>query len=419
MEEDYTRCEVNFLPWQYLDLHGSISSSCTSPTCSVQLLDLVAKGGWGQVYMGQIKSGPDTGDMVAIKVVTSGEALTLSKVDELLHRIFLTEATFLAAVRQHESDEKTFSSIIELIGTGVVDKYGFQRHCLVLEWMPCGDAQTFLERRGYMMGLEEAGGIMVHVLRALEAAHRLGWMHRDVKASNILLGSDGTIQLADWGICGRIDESSAKEQASGSTPAPRGPMGTPFWAAPELDAGLPHNESVDIWSFAITFLELINGRPPYYDTSPEGLIRICDPSAGLIPPDLPPSITSWLYRCLSVNPQDRPTSLELQREEFFSSLQSRGLSCTWLGSKIMRMEAKSNTTQVKKREIPEGLTGEALDLYKRCLYGSDDESVDGEGDVADDAVGHFDPDVLKELQTLGMIESGLESAIQLQRKASL
>ena len=201
-------------------------------------------------------------------------------------------------------------------------------------------------------------------------------MHRDVKASNILLDPQvrggttsfprsvlcfhlscypqlpffqGDVVLGDWGICGRVKTEAsggastsvsepeaaaspvatqatasgsyasasaadpskpAESQEEGTPPrptpqtrqddggeaspvpppvafAPGAPMGTPFWAAPELDVGLPHDPSVDVWSVGITFIELITGVPPYYDNSKEGLLRIADPAAGFIPRGLP------------------------------------------------------------------------------------------------------------------------------------
>ena len=45
--------------------------------------------------------------------------------------------------------------------------------------------------------------------------------------------------------------------------------------------------SVDIWSFGITFVELVTGRSPYYDTSPEGLAALADPDTGFVPQGLP------------------------------------------------------------------------------------------------------------------------------------
>lgn len=120
--------------------------------------------------------------------------------------------------------------------------------------------------------------------------------------------------------------------------------------------------SVDIWSFGITFVELVTGRSPYYDTSPEGLAALADPDTGFVPQGLPEvrvalasaaAITSsshhplcntlsptvlhtpwhlvtivhvgtapqevmgWLRRCLSVDPEGRPTAAQLLQEPFF------------------------------------------------------------------------------------------------------
>ena len=91
--------------------------------------------------------------------------------------------------------------------------------------------------------------------------------------------------------------------------APGAPMGTQFWAAPELDVGLPHNQSVDVWSVGVTFVELITGVPPYYDTSPEGLLRVADPAAGFVPQGLPEVWAGYWLTCILPLPMQSQGSI--------------------------------------------------------------------------------------------------------------
>ncbi|GAX74117.1 hypothetical protein CEUSTIGMA_g1566.t1 [Chlamydomonas eustigma] len=375
-EEDFTGCKIVSDDHHFSALH-------------VTLVDKVAKGGWGQVYLGQVTNGD--GGFVAVKVITSGNAISPPRINQVLKTLFEVEVGCLSDLTQHES-----AGVLKLYGSGVIQGRGVPRHFLILEWMACGDVQQLMERCGQALDVEAAGSVLLHVLRALRSAHDLGYMHRDVKASNILLGFQGEVALADWGICGRFtsvdgcavcgssslshdcvvevpggeinstiiekpcspkigdqgnyavlckssglrnemslqgptDTSSqmSEEQTvnpsrsaaeQGAVFVPGAPMGTPFWAAPELDKGLPHDQSVDIWSFGITFIELITGIQPYYDTSPEGLSELADPRSGFVPVGLPEEIMSWLPKCLSVDPKERPCAHELLQQPFFLRL---------------------------------------------------------------------------------------------------
>ena len=49
-----------------------------------------------------------------------------------------------------------------------------------------------------------------------------------------------------------------------------GSVGTEFWCAPEIEQGLPHDQSSDVFSLAITFIELVTGKDPKYDNSEQG-----------------------------------------------------------------------------------------------------------------------------------------------------
>mmetsp|Transcript_6245 Transcript_6245/g.13677 ORF Transcript_6245/g.13677 Transcript_6245/m.13677 type:complete len:609 (+) Transcript_6245:70-1896(+) len=375
VDEDYTGCRSECFDWADGEALGS-----------VLLLDKVAVGGWGQVYLGEFKDGPEEGQLTAVKVVTTGSPFSVSQVDEALHRFFLREVQSLMALAGSPY-------IISLLGVGSVEKYGHPRRCMMLEWMPCGDARSLVDRSGRSLEEDAAGCIVLPALRALHAAHMTGIMHRDVKASNILLGPQGQVKLADWGISTELPAAAAlvlaataalsapqqqrqgseagastKREAGGPSgsvdslaggrsaamsgashgaeaspvcelpgqsdlaakaavevpgevpgvPAEKAaPLGTPYWAAPELEAGGEHQESVDMWSLAITFIELVTGCNPTYDVSPKGLQSLCSPASSFVPQHLTDECLHWVRACLQVDPAARPSTTTLLDHPFF------------------------------------------------------------------------------------------------------
>ncbi|XP_023800885.1 serine/threonine-protein kinase PAK 3-like, partial [Cyanistes caeruleus] len=91
-------------------------------------------------------------------------------------------------------------------------------------------------------------------LRGLAFLHANNIIHRDIKSGNILLGLDGSVKLADFGLCVQFIPEKRK---------PRARVGTAFWMAPEVLRGVPYGPKVDIWSLGIVGIEMAKGEAPY------------------------------------------------------------------------------------------------------------------------------------------------------------
>nr|XP_018259722.1 STE/STE20/FRAY protein kinase [Kwoniella dejecticola CBS 10117]OBR81880.1 STE/STE20/FRAY protein kinase [Kwoniella dejecticola CBS 10117] len=203
---------------------------------------------------------------------------------------------------------------------------------------------------------EEVKSVTKQVLDGLGYLHQNGFLHRDIKAGNLLIDGDGTILLADFGVGGDLNTppspvrtrktqlgvedlkfdgetpSTAKIRQNGSGLGPgkadekgfvggedlkkrKSFVGTPNWMAPEVILGRKYDQKADIWSLGITLLELAHGSVPgsKYQTSKALSHIITEPA-----PSLDRSIGSFtklmkefIDLCLNKDPTMRPTAKTL------------------------------------------------------------------------------------------------------------
>ncbi|KAG1460696.1 hypothetical protein G6F46_005181 [Rhizopus delemar] len=103
-------------------------------------------------------------------------------------------------------------------------------------------------------GLNEGNTIRIakECLEGLVYLHSKNYMHRDIKCENILLGRNGQVKLADFGLATPLNKVNTNR------------LGTAKWMAPEVVSESPYKENVDIWSLAITMIEMSDRVPPLY-----------------------------------------------------------------------------------------------------------------------------------------------------------
>jgi Protein kinase domain len=163
--------------------------------------------------------------------------------------------------------------------------------------------------RDRALPVRDAIAILRDVASALEFAHALGIVHRDIKPDNVLLAGRAAV-VTDFGIAKAI--SASRTVAPGGTLTQVGTsLGTPAYMAPEQAAGDPHTDSrADLYAWGVMAFELLAGRLPFTSSLAHELIRahIMEPAPGLetLRADLPGDLVSLVARCLSKNPNDRP-----------------------------------------------------------------------------------------------------------------
>jgi hypothetical protein len=150
---------------------------------------------------------------------------------------------------------------------------------------------------------QEAVRIADAVLAGLAAAHARDLVHRDVKPANVLLGADGSVKLADFGIAKAVHDAAPGLTAANDI------IGTPTYLSPEQACGEPTGPATDLYAVGILLYEMLAGAPPFRGDSPMAT-ALAHRDAPVPPladkrPDVPNRLARAIERALEKNPADR------------------------------------------------------------------------------------------------------------------
>ena len=170
------------------------------------------------------------------------------------------------------------------------------------------DAGTLKDRMAAgPLDLAEVNRVIRQVGRALEYAHGMGVVHRDVKPSNVLVDAQGDCYLCDFGLA-KMLEASVQFTATGVG------VGTPAYMSPEQGQGEKVDARSDIYSLGVMLYEMVTGQVPYEAETPLAVvlkhITAPLPLPRKVKPDVPEEVERVILRALAKNPDDRFQAME-------------------------------------------------------------------------------------------------------------
>jgi serine/threonine protein kinase/WD40 repeat protein len=250
---------------------------------------ILGRGGMGVVY--QVHDA--RGTVFALKILAQEFASDLN-----LLRRFEREAA--AALKVQHPNVARFVAA----GTDQGQRY------IVLELVPGGTLRAKLQREG-ALPWRQAALMGAKLARGLAAVHAAGIIHRDLKPDNVLLASDGTPKLTDFGLARRGPDRSTLSRRGSLTQA-GDLLGTPSFMAPEqIDHPDTVDERADLYALGASIYSLVTGRPPF---TSDGIALLNEvlvsppPPPSVLVPDVPAPLDALILRLLAKEPDQRPES---------------------------------------------------------------------------------------------------------------
>jgi len=264
---------VSMMPTTFMNVTTALESR-------YQILKELGRGGMGIVFQAYDK---ELKEQVAIKILSP----LLSSDPDALERLkrevsSARRVTHPNVIRIHDISE--FNDL----------------HFISMEFFDGISLKDYIKKTG-ALSLMQALNIALQICDGLEAAHRKGVIHRDLKSQNVIIGSTNQIKIIDFGL--------AHAENLGGLTATGLIMGTPEYMAPEQVAGKSVDERADIYSLGIILYEMFTGRVPFTGDSAIAVgfkqLKEDPPKPRDINPQIPPEIESVILQALQKNPLSR------------------------------------------------------------------------------------------------------------------
>jgi serine/threonine protein kinase len=243
----------------------------------------LGSGGSGEVYLAHQLN---LGRRVAIKVLHEAGP------DE--RALFQREAEAVASLKH--------PNIVPIFEFGECDGQPY----IVMEYAERGS--LYQQVHDSPLPWREAAALVAVLAEAVQAVHRRGIVHRDLKSGNILIGADGVPKIGDFGL--------AKVLGAEVSLIPAGAVvGSPAYMSPEQALGQSKevNFTSDVYSLGAILYDALTGRPPFRGSPMEVLEQVCndkpEPPRNAIP-DIPLDLQKVCLKCLEKDPQDRYSSAQ-------------------------------------------------------------------------------------------------------------
>lgn len=288
---------------------GEVADAVLPNVPGYSVLSVLGHGGMGVVYKARHLK---LERIVAIKMLLAGGFAAPAELAR-----FLREAQAIAALRH--------AHIVHVYDVGDLDGRPF----FTMEYVEGGTLAQKLA--GVPQPARQAAAMLATLADAVQVAHAGGIIHRDLKPANILLASDGTPKITDFGLARRYEEGS--DLTLGGTR-----LGTPSYMSPEQAIGRQGTigPSTDIYSLGAVLYEMLTGRPPFRAETPaetERQVIAEDPA----PPSrlnskVPRDLETICITCLSKDPQRRYSSAAALAKDLRRYLRGEPIAARRAGS---------------------------------------------------------------------------------------
>lgn len=252
-----------------------------------ELHRMLARGGHGTVYVAARRDG---GRQAAVKILSRAFAAS----PQMAGR-FVREARILSRLRH--------PNVVEILELGMLSD---GRPFVAMELLDGKNLLELLGARGRLT-LPEALEVLGPVCAALDAVHRAGVVHRDVKASNVFVeaGDPPRVKLLDFGVARTEGAGDPALTAVGER------VGSGHAMAPELIRGGPVDARADVYALGVLLYQILTGVLPFWSDDPFELERLHlaapPPRPGRIAP-VPATVDAVVVRALAKRPEDRFSS---------------------------------------------------------------------------------------------------------------
>jgi len=281
---------------------------------------VIGSGGMSIVYKGNIV---DTGEQIAVKMLRT-EYLD----DEAFIRRFYKEASIAGRVNH--------KNIVKTMDVGQQGNIPY----IVMEYVGGKTLKSYIEEKG-VLDFEEAVDIAVKICDALFYAHSHRLIHQDVKPQNVLLGDNGTVKVADFGIA-KIANSATLTLDQSQV------IGSVHYISPEQARGDATDEKSDIYSMGIVLYEMVTGKVPFHADTPVSVAlkhiqeEITPPT--LLNPQIPPALEEIIIKATSKQKEQRYDNAR----EFARDLQKALVNPEGGFVVFKKGSSASNTEQIAK-----------------------------------------------------------------------